>query len=80
MKVWVCANTPTLGFESAIYTGMTDDEREVSQGKHAVMDLVEPCFGSWRGDTVHNFVTLVALAVELFRQGIKITGTLYPKK
>jgi hypothetical protein len=53
----VCANTPTLDFESAIYTGMTDDKREVSQGKHVVMDLVEPCFGSWRGVTVHNFVT-----------------------
>jgi len=76
----VCADTPTLGFESAIYTGMTDDKREISQGKHVVMDLVEPCFGSWRGVTVHNFVTSVALAAELFRQGITITGTMYPNK
>ena len=75
-KVWVCADTPTLGFESAIYTGMTDDKREVSRGKRAVMDLVEPCFGSRRGVTVHNFVTSVALVAELFRQGITTTGTM----
>jgi hypothetical protein len=42
----VCADIATLGFESAIYTGMTDGKREVSQGKWVVMDLVEPCFGS----------------------------------
>jgi hypothetical protein len=58
----VCADTPTLGFKSAIYAGMTDDEREVTEEKRAVMDLMEPCFASWRGVTVHNFVTSVALA------------------
>jgi hypothetical protein len=54
LKVWVCAGTATLGSESAIDTGMTDDKREDSQGKLVVMDFVEPCFGSWRGVTVHN--------------------------
>jgi hypothetical protein len=69
-----------LVFESAIYIGMTDDKREVSQGKRVVMDLVEPCFGSWRGVTVHNFVTSAILAAEQLRQGITITGTIYPNK
>ena len=36
------AGTATLGSESAIYTGMTDDKREGSQGKRVVMDFVEP--------------------------------------
>jgi len=78
--VWVCADTATLGSESAIYTDMTDVKREGSQGKRVVMDFVEPCFGSWRGVTVHNVVTLAALAAELFRQGITITGQMYPNK
>jgi hypothetical protein len=76
----VCAGTATLGSESAIYTGMTDNKREGSQGKRVVMDLVEPCFGSWRGVTVHNVVTSAALAAELIRQSITVTGPMYPNK
>jgi len=63
-----------------VYTDMTDDKKGVRQGKWVVMALVESRFGSWRGVTVHNFVTSVALAAELFRQGITITGTMYPNK
>jgi len=37
-------------------------------------------FGSWRGVTVHNIVTSAALAAELFRKGITITGQMYPNK
>jgi hypothetical protein len=63
-----------------VYIAMTDGKKEVSQGKRVVMDLVEPYFGSWRGVAADNFFTSVALAAELFRQGITITGTICPNE
>jgi hypothetical protein len=37
------------------------------KGKPVVLDLVEPYFGSWKGVTVGNFNTSIALAEELFK-------------
>jgi hypothetical protein len=59
---------------------VTVGRREVSQGKWVVMDVVEPCFGSWRGVTVDNFFMSAALAEEFLKKGITITVMVAPTK
>jgi hypothetical protein len=39
-----------------------------------VLDLVEPYFGSWKGVTVDNIYSSVALAEELFKLCVAKTG------
>jgi hypothetical protein len=59
---------------------MTDGKREVIQGNWVVIVLVEPYFDSWRGVTVDKFFTSVALAEEIFKKGITVTGTMHSNK
>jgi len=69
LKIWVYSDTEkSYVLKLQVYTGTTGGKREVRQGKRVVMDLVERYCGSWRGVTLDDLFTSLALAEELFKK------------
>lgn len=58
-----------------VYTGKTDNKREINQGKQAIMDAVEPYFDSWRDAVFDKFLTSVASAEEVLKKKAQCAPT-----
>ncbi|XP_036317699.1 piggyBac transposable element-derived protein 4-like, partial [Rhagoletis pomonella] len=77
---WICDSQTYYPLTAQIYTGKSNNVREINQGERVVKDLVSYYKNSGRNVTCDNFFTSIALADSLANWQISLVGTMKKNK